>query len=155
MVNLPQVFNNLQPPRIINLSSLSKISMKAPLLRAPNSETHQRDRSEPVQAAPSDPARSIYRICVPRLESMVSHLHPVHTRCKSWLGHCIKHLEGTLPLPLPNQQVSHPNHPSNNGDQSMNNESTNQHEQHHLFKGKHSNIQEHNKITFNILLQQP
>ena len=102
--------------RIKILSPLSKISMKAPLLRAPNSETHQHDRFEPVQTAPLDATRSNYRIGIPRLESVVLHLHWAQTRCKSWLGHCVKHLEGTLPLPLPNQQVSHSNHPSNNRD---------------------------------------
>ena len=60
--------------------------MKAPLLRDPNSEIHQHDRFEPVQAAPPDLARSIYRIGVPRLESVVSHLHLAQMRGVNWLG---------------------------------------------------------------------
>ena len=102
IVNLSQCFNNLQSPRIMNnLSSLSNISMKAPLLRAPSSETHQLDQSEPVQAAPPNPTRSNYRIGVPRPGSTVSNLHLVQMRSVNWLGQSVEHLVGAFRYALP------------------------------------------------------
>ena len=53
------------------------------LLRAPWLETHQLDRSESVQAVPPDPARSIYRIGVPRPGSTVFNLHLAQIRSVS------------------------------------------------------------------------
>ena len=83
------------------ISSSISTNMKAPLLRAPNLETHQLDRSEPVQAAPSNPARSISRIGVPRLESKVSHLHLAQMRSVNWLGQSVEHLVGAFRYALP------------------------------------------------------
>ena len=66
------------------------------MLRAPNSETHQLDQSEPVQAALPNPARSNYRIGVPRPGSTVSNLYLVQTRCVSWLGQSVEYLVGAF-----------------------------------------------------------
>ena len=85
----------------MEVSEAMAVVMTMMLLRTPYSETHQHDQSEPMQAAPPDPARSNYWIGVPRPGSTVSNLYLAQMRSVNWLGQFVEHLVGAFRYALP------------------------------------------------------